>query len=372
MKKRLPWIIAACLIVLGVVLAAVFIGRAPEPSPSQTAVVTRGDLSLTAAVRGNLEMPDKAYLSFGVTGTVKDVLVARGDSVEEGQVLARLDAPFLELNVEMAELQVEIAGKQLKAARAQYEIALINLEDAGAVPGFGESTEVLEQRVEMARASWETAKLNVKMAELNLESAELNLDKARLVAPFDGIVADVNVVEGREVTAAALAGSIIAVVDTTGLQMRGFIDELDIARVEAGQEVDILLDAMRDREVKGTVSFVSPLGTVRLGVVSYETIIALTGSQEGLRDGMSATADVIIERHRNVLLIPARAIRGTVDKPAVVVETDGQYEEREVSLGLTDGINTEVLSGLEEGEKVVAGALPTINQGFHGPFGIFR
>ena len=372
MKKRLPWIVVACVVVAGVALAAAFIGRGSEPSPSQTAVVTRGDLAITAPVRGNLEMPDKAYLSFGITGTVKEVLATRGDSVEEGQVLARLDAPSLELNVEMAELQVEIAAKQVKAARAQYEIALINLEDTGAVPGFGESTEVLEQRVEMARASWETAKLNLKMAELSLESAELNLDKALLVAPFDGIVADVNVVEGREITATTLASSMIAVVGTTGLQMRGFIDELDIALVDVGQEVDILLDAMRDREVKGTVSFVSPIGTVRLGVVSYETIITLAGSQEGLKDGMSATADIIIERHRDVLLIPNRAIRGTVDQPMVVVETGGQHEEREVSLGLTDGINTEVLSGLEEGDKVVMGALPAADSDFHGPFGVLR
>ena len=371
-KKRLALIVTVCVVVIGIVLAVLFLGRTPEAADAQTVAVTRGDIVITAPVRGNLGMPDKAYLSFGVAGTVTEVSVDKGHSIEKGQILARLDAPSLELNVEMAELQVEIAAKQVKAARAQYEIALINLEDAGAVPGFGESTEVLEQRVEMARASWETAKLNLEMAELNLESAELNLDKALLVAPFDGIVADVNVVEGREITATTLASSTIALVGTTGLQMRGFIDELDIAVVELGQNVTILVDALPDAEVQGMVAFVSPVGTVRLGVVSYETTITLHDPPQQLRDGMSATADIIIERRDDVLVIPNRAIRGTQEAPTVVVDLEGQYEERAVVLGLSDGINTEVVSGLEEGDKVVLGTLPASESQPHPPFGIFR
>jgi HlyD family secretion protein len=81
--------------------------------------------------------------------------------------------------------------------------------------------------------------------------------------------------------------------------------------------------------------------------------MTLEDSLAGLRDGMSATAEVIIERRDDVLLIPNRAVRGTLANPKVVVLVDGQQKEREITLGLTDGINTEVLSGLEEGEEVV-------------------
>lgn len=372
MKKRLPLIITICLVTIGIVLAVVLIGRAPDPAPAQTAVVARGDLVLTASVRGNLEMTDKAYLSFGITGTVKEILVARGESVEEDQVLARLDAPSLERNVDVAKVQVKMAQAQLKAAQAQYDIALINLKDAGAVPGFGESTKVLEHRVDMARASWETAKLNLELAKLSLEAAELNLDMAVITAPFDGVVADITIREGQALSAALLAAPSISLVNTGRMEMRGFIDELDVALVELGQEVDILLDAMRDRDVKGTVAFVSPIGTVWLGVVSYETIIALESSHEGLKDGLSATADIIIERRQDVLLIPNRAIRGTVDRPTVVVYADGEQQEREIVLGLTDGISTEIISGLEEGEQVLVGALPAPNSGPRGPFGMMR
>jgi RND family efflux transporter MFP subunit len=349
MKKKRILIIVICVVVVGAVLGVLFTrGTGSEVTPT-TVEVTRGDILKTVLADGNLEMPGKAYLSFGITGTVVEVLVEEGNNVTEGQVLARLDAPSLETSVEMAELQVEMAEEQVKAARAQYEIAEINLDEGV----MGQSEDVLELQVDIARASWETAKFNLETAKLSLESAELNLEKALIEAPFDGVVADITISEDKEITAAALATPAISVVDTSEIQMSGFIDEIDIAMVEPGQEANILLDALPEEDVRGTVAFISPLGTALMGVVSYPATIALQNPIAGFRDGMTATAEIIIDRRDNVLLIPNRAIRGTSENPKVIVLVDEQQEEREITLGLTDGINTEVLSGLEEGEKVV-------------------
>ena len=375
MKKRLPLIITICLVSIGIVLAVVFIGRAGRETTSlDTVEVTRGNMTRTVFVDGNLEMPNKAYLSFGVTGEVEEVLVVEGDSVQKGQVLARVDAQALESSAETAELRVKIAQAQVKAARAQYEIALIKLDEAETVPGLGESEEVLELRVDIAEASWQTARRNLEIAELNLESAKLNFEKAVIVAPFDGVVADISITEGKEISAAALATPAISLVDTSGIELRGSIDEMDIAMVQLGQEANILLDALPDEKVKGEVAFISLVGTTRAGVVSYETTITLTSPVEGLRDGMSATAEVIVERRDDVLLVPNIALRGSWENPTVLVLVDEQAEEREIALGLTDGINTEVLSGLEEGEEVVVGilVLPAGETQHGGPFGMLR
>jgi RND family efflux transporter MFP subunit len=337
MKKKIALIITICVVVIGIVLAIVLTrGASPEATPT-TVNVTRGDIVKTVLADGSLEMPNKAYLSFGATGTVEEVLVDEGNNVTKGQVLARLDAPSLESSVEMAELQVEIAQAQVRAARAQYEKA----QD---LPGADEDA---------AKASWEIAKLNLKIAKLNLDAAELNLEKAVIVAPFDGVVADITITEGKEISTATLATPAISLVDTSEIEMRGFIDEIDIAMVKVGQAANITLDALPDEEVKGSVVFISPVGTIQAGVVSYATTITLENSIEELRDGMSATAEIIIERRDDVLSIPNRTIRGTLENPTVVVLVDGQQEERQITLGLSDGINTEVLSGLEEGEKVV-------------------
>jgi RND family efflux transporter MFP subunit len=350
MKKRRKIIITIiCLVVIGIVLGIVFTRGAGQESALTTVNVTRGDIVKIVLVDGSLVMPNKAYLSFGVTGTVEEVLVEEGNNVTKDQVLARLDAPSLESSAEMAELQVEIAEEQVKAARAQYEIAQINLDEGV----LGQSEDVLELQVDIAKASWETAKLNLETAELSLESAELNLEKAVIAAPFDGVVADITITEGKDVSTATLATPAISLVDTSEIEMRGFIDEIDIAIVQLSQEANIILDALPDEEVKGIVAFISPIGTILAGVVSYDTTITLENTAVGLKDGMSATAEVIIERRDDVLLIPNRAIWGTTENPKVVVLVDEQQEEREITLGLSDGINTEVLSGLEEGEVVV-------------------
>ena len=351
-KKRTIIITITCVVVIGIVLGIVLTRGAGQESALTTVNVTRGDIVKTVLVDGSLVMPDKAYLSFGVTGTVEEVMVDEANNVTKGQVLARLDALSLELSVEMAELQVEIAEEQVKAARAQYEIAEYNL-DNGVI---GVSEDVLELQVDIAKTSWESAKLGLESAKLSLESAELNLEKAIIVAPFDGVVGDITISEGQEVSAATMVAPAITLVDTGDIEMRGFIDEIDIAMVKVGQEVNIILDALPDEEVNGEVAFISLVGTTLAGVVSYDTTITLENPVAVLRDGMSATAEVIIERHNDVLSIPNRYIRGPLENRMVVVLVDGQQEEREITLGLSDGINTEVLSGLEEGEKVI---LPT-------------
>jgi RND family efflux transporter MFP subunit len=330
-----------------------------------TVNVTRGDIVKTVLVDGNLVMPDKAYLSFGAAGTVKEVLVNKGNNVTKGQVLARLDAQSLNSSVKTAELQVKIVQEQVEAARAQYEIALINLKGAAANTTL---EKVYREQVNIAESNWEIAKLNLKIAKNNLEAAKLNLEKAVIVAPFDGVVADVTITEGKEITTATLATPAISLIDTSEIEMQGYIDELDVAMVKLNQAANITLDALSDEQVTGRVTFISPMGTVRAGIVSYATTLTVENPSAQLRDGMSATAEVIIERSDNVLVIPNRTIRGTLQSPMVVVLVDGGQEQRQITLGLSDGFNTEVLSGLEEGEKVVVPALTSGQQsgGFFG------
>jgi RND family efflux transporter MFP subunit len=346
MKKRRILVITICLVVIGIVLGVVLTrGTSPQSTPT-TVNVTRGDIVKTVLVDGNLEMPNKAYLSFGVTGMVTEVLVSEGDNVTKDQVLARLDAQSLNSSVKTAELQVQIAQNQVEAAQAQYEAS---------------STDITE-------ANWEIAKLNLKIAKLNLESAKLNLDKAVIVAPFDGVVADITITEGEEISTAALATPAISLVDTSKVEMQGYIDELDVASVKLGQAANITLDALPNEQVTGSVTFISPISTVRAGIVSYATTITLENPSAELKDGMSATAEVVVERRDNVLLIPNAVIRGTLENPKVVVLIDGQQEERQITLGLSDGFNTEVLSGLEDGEEVVVPA-PTSTQQSSSFFG---
>jgi RND family efflux transporter MFP subunit len=367
MKRRSAIILAVCLVIVGIVLGVVFTRGQGSHPPPVTVNVTRGDVVQTVLVDGNLRIPDRASLSFGATGTVAEVMVSQGDDVTDGEVLARLDAPALQSAVDVAQLQVNIAEEQVAVAYAQYEIAQDNLDAAEAVPGT--PTDVLEQQVNITRANWETAKYNLNIARINLDSAKLNLDKAVISAPFDGVVASIAIIEGQQISTAGLATPAITVVGTNGIEMQGAIDELNIASVKLGQTANITLDALPDEGPVGTVAFISPMGTVVAGIVSYATVITIENPSSQLKDGMSATAEVVISRRDNVLLIPNTVIRGTVQNPYVVVLVNGKKENRQVTLGLSDGANTEVLSGLEEGEHVVVPSLASSQQsgGFFGP-----
>lgn len=391
MKKWLIFI-ATCLLVL-TLSGCTQVASTPE----ETVTVQRGDIAVTVEVNGNLEMPRKADLSFGVGGTVEEVLVREGDRVAKGQVLARLDARSLELNLAVAQAQYNTAqinlmktiyphytktwGVDLPGVWLALEEAENNLKQAQdllkegkigeaqvLLSSVGESLDKAERKSLFLpwQLPWSVKllELQVDMAQANLDAARINLEKASIVAPFDGIVTQVNITPGKEVTSMTLSNPAISMVDTSEILMRGFVDEMDIASVEVGQEATIVLDALPSKEVKGKVTFISPVGKVQAGVVVYDTTITLDNPDNELRDGMSATAEIVVERRDNVLLIPNKAIRGGLEKPMVLVLRNGHPQEQAVVLGLSDGVNTEVLSGLQEGEQVVLPAPPTRPQGY--------
>lgn len=398
MKKWLSLLIAVCLV------SAVLTGCGQKEEEAQeTTEITRGDLITGVSVSGNLEMPHRTDLSFGTMGTVVEVLVEEGNSVEEGQTLARLDAQALELGVEMAKARCasaqaayEMADEKLMATiyphyydtyvydQAGTWMALkdahADLDELRRLLTEGEEQEVqdmldmveanivkakdrsgtrpweLPLSVKLAELQVDEAQASVDMAKLELESARLELDKTVIVAPFNGVVADVTISEGQEISSMTYANPAIRLIDPSEIEMDGVIDEIDIANVEMGQEVIVTLDALPDREIGGKVTFISQAGMIQAGVVSYKATITLEELDGKLRDGMSATADIVIERRDGVLLIANRAIQGSWDSPWVEVvagEQGEQVEQRQITLGLSDGIKTEVLSGLVEGEQVV-------------------
>ena len=367
------WLIMVTVLCLFSVLFTGCVGS--QSAVQETAKATRGNLVISVDVSGNLEMPRKVDLSFGTSGMIKEIMVEEGDRVVKGQTLAKLDAPVFEANVAMAELNLEqtiypyysythaadVPGTWLALDEAEG-----NLEEAQRLLEEGRIEEAqllleqvgqsLDKAKEKSESRILSLPLSVKMLELQLDQAEAELAKAVITASFDGVVADIYIKEGQQLSATSPA---IYLIDPSEIKLSGVIDEMDVSKVKLGQEATITLDALPDKEVKGRVTFVSPASTAQAGVVFYKTTITLENPDEELKDGMSANAEIVIEEHDGVLLIPNRAVQGSLEKPWVEVVTEGQVEERQVSIGLSDGRYTEILSGLEEGEEVV---LPQVSQ----------
>lgn len=374
--------------------------QSPEKkvTPEQIAEVKRGNLIVSINADGNLSMPRQAKLAFDTTGTIQEIKVSEGDKVTKGQLLAKLDTSSLELALKVAEADLEIAeytlmqtagftppgidkvrpdytlifGTDIPGARItlqEIDNLLVEIKELLALGKISQAQSQLQLASEkLIKVQYKLGgryfayPLSIMLAELQVDKARMALDKAKIefqkaliFAPFDGAVANVGAKEGDKLSAFNYATTIVAhLIDPNIIEMKAFVDEIDIPQVKLGQEAIITVDALPDIELKGKVTFASPVAAIQAGVVSYEVTWSLQHSRDiGLKDGMTATAQIVTDRRENVLLVPNRAIKGTPGNYQVKIIKNGVTELRPVTLGISDGKNIEVLSGLIEGEKVI-------------------
>jgi len=209
--------------------------------------------------------------------------------------------------------------------------------------------------------------LNLQIAEQDLKRYKDELMKTEILAPFDGTIVDIGVKENDQLSAFDYSSkTAVYLVDTHTVEMDGVVDEIDIYKVKVGQEAIITVDALPDVKLKGTVTFISPFGSRTTGVVEFPVTIALDPTETELKGGLTATADIIVLKHENVLLIPNRSIKGSPGDYWVDVVLDEKTmttEKRQVELDAQGDQFSEVISGLSEGEMIIVeatrGRLPT-------------
>ncbi len=198
--------------------------------------------------------------------------------------------------------------------------------------------------------------LNIQSAEIALTKAKRDIMNTVIITPADRTVVSVDLKQGYVLSAQDYSSrTAIKLVDTGTIEFTGMVDEIDIMKVKIGQKARILVDAMPNEELAGTIKFISPFGTKTGQVVKFAVTIELDPTHAQLRGGLSATADVSIYSATNILLVPVSAVNYTPSGPVVAVhnQATGQTEQRKVSLGQQNFEFAEVISGLKEGEKVL-------------------
>ena len=378
------------------VLCLALVGAIACPSPggdgaagADLVEVVRGDLTVIISGSGNITVSRDASLVFGTGGKVEAVYVEAGDQVSQGDVLAKLDTGALQLYLAQAELglataeynldktQQIYAQPDLNAARMavtqakEYlDYAQYMLDDANSVEDleyWGNevyqaevNVAAAEQRLDGMLAGGDSAevtlrRLEVAAARQALEQAQRDLAEATITAPFEGIVGAIYVEEGDIIPPPTMAPTVaIYFITPTGLELKAEVDEIDIPDVKVGQSAVIEVDAIAYDLFEGTVTSISPVPMIQAGLVLYEVTISLViPADAGVMVGMSATADIMIEQSQDTLLVPERAV-GLDDQGNTVVRVsvDGQLEVRPVVIGISDGLQTEILEGLSEGDMV--------------------
>ena len=222
--------------------------------------------------------------------------------------------------------------------------------------------DVLENQTLIFESGGEINWKTLQQYNLSLQSAEIDLYKAKqdimetvIIAPSDGTVVSVDLKKSSVLSAQDYSSkTAIKLVDTSSIRFEGLVDEIDIMKVQPGQKASITVDAVPNKILTGTVKFISPFGTKSGNVIKFAVTIELDPYDVELRGGLSATADINIYSAKNVLLVPVSVIVNTPSGPAVAVinEATGQPEFRQVTLGKQTFQFAEVLSGLNEGDKV--------------------
>ncbi|MBI3438095.1 MAG: efflux RND transporter periplasmic adaptor subunit [Proteobacteria bacterium] len=306
LRGRNLWIVGGALLVL---LALWFMFKGDgNANPYRTAPVDRGAISRSVSATGTLQPVVSANVGSTVSGPVQRVEVDYNTPVRVGQVLARIDPTSFQQRVTQLQASLAQAQAQYATANADYQryVALSNA-------GFA-SAQLMQQQ----RAARDTASAAVAGARANLASAQTDLSRTVIRSPINGVVVDKQVSVGQSVAASFQAATLFTIAqDLSHLQANISVDEADIGDVRQGQEVQFTVDAFPDRDFRGVVSQVRQQGVSDQGVVSYTVVVTADNPDQTLLPGMTANADIVIERQNDVLRVPTTALRFRPSDPDV-------------------------------------------------------
>lgn len=372
-KKRI--LIAVALIALIAVGFWLFSGSGTKRKVTyETAVVKKGEISESVTATGTIEPVTEVEVGTQVSGIIDKIYVDYNSTVTKGQLIAEMDR---------VTLQSEVASQRATyhGAKAEYEYQKKNYERNR---GLHEKQLISDADYEQSVYNYEKAKSSYESSQASLAKAERNLSYATITSPIDGVVINRAVEEGQTVASGFETPTLFTIAaDLTQMQVVADVDEADIGGVEEGQRVMFTVDAYPNDTFEGRVTQIrlgetsssSSSSATSSTVVTYEVVISAPNPDLKLKPRLTANVTIYTLDRKDVLCVPARALRFTPETPLigekdVVNDCESKHKlwTREgntftahpVTVGISNGINTEITGGIEEGAVVVTEA--TIGQ----------
>ena len=391
-KRRIWWIgsIAVVIVLIGAVVTKATSGST-KIDPTKIASVEQGDLAKSVVATGKVQPITKVEVKSKASGIVKKLLVDAGDRVKEGQVLAELDKEELQAQVRGDEAQLSAAEANLRAAEADVERSKVDAQgvdvptlqrayeraktmatqgvvSVSALDDAQRNYELAVNKRDLARAQLTVNQAKVKQAQAQVTQYRASLSRsaeqlnyATVVAPIDGVVLSRDVEVGDAVSSILVLGSSATLVMTLGdmkqVYVDGKVDESDIGKVYLGQPGKIKVESFKDKSFSGKVTKIAPMGVEKDNVTTFQVRVSIDNSGGELKALMTANAEIILEEHPHVLIIPENALIYDKDKKAQVEVPDPKAKDGKrkvnVTVGISNGAKTELLSGLKKDDKVI-------------------
>jgi HlyD family secretion protein len=370
--KQIVFILAAVIIVVVVLLK----WSKQSAAEYQTATVTRGPVTEAVTATGTLNPVVNVQVGSQVSGNIAKLFVDFNSQVKAGQVVAQIDPALFQATVTQAEGDVA-------NAQAALELAKVNAKRTEDL--FARRTSS-QADLDQAIANLHQAEANLKIKQGALDKAKADLDHCTITSPIDGVVISRNVDVGQTVAASLQAPVIFQIAnDLTKMQIDSNVAEADVGMVQVGQDVNFTVDAFSARTFHGKVVQVRNAPITLQNVVTYDTVIGVSNPDLKLKPGMTANVSIVVAHKDNVLQIKNSALRfRPVEAPpaemgsrsptprvaqggaarerrasdrTVYVLSGGRPAPVQIKTGISDGVVTEVLDGLKEGDRVVTAEL---------------
>jgi HlyD family secretion protein len=382
-----------CYACVSILIASLMPGGCAPAGPAEyeytVAAITRGDIESVVSTTGSVAPLNTVVVGSEVSGKVSALYADFNDPVESGQLIARIDPRTLEERITQAQAAVAVAeaGKLQRAAeldravaereRAERELTrLRRLEADGHLSGSELDAEetalaiaIAQEKIANAAIANAEAAYSQQLAMLKL--ARLDLERTEIRSPVSGVVIKRNVEVGQTVAASLQAPELFQIAqDLAQMKVEANIDEVDIGRIGPGMPCRFTVDAYPHKQFRGRVEQVRKAPEILHNVVTYKVIISTTNEDLHLLPGMTAHVAIISGRRENVLKVPNAALRfvpppgtGWIGDPVLAPATvwqraSGKLQPAAVEVGLVNERETEVLSGVREGDSVVVRALP--------------
>ncbi len=391
-RKIWVWIGAIAVILLvagGVALAHLVKGASIDPN--RLAKVARGDVARSVIATGKIQPITKVEVKSKASGIVERLYVDINNTVTKGQPLAQLDQQEIQAQVDAQRAQLASAEANVTSFEANIAQDKVN----AAAPDLPMYKATLDRNIEMkkdgivsqqalddtnkeylaaltrrdsarAQIGVDTAKLKqaraqVLQSQASLKQLEEQLSYTTIVAPMDGVILSRDVEIGDAVSSILVLGSTATLIMTEGdigqVYVQGKVDEADIAHVYMGQPARIKVESFRDRVFNGKVTKIAPLGVEKDNVTTFEVRVSIDNPGGELKANMTANAEILLDEHKGVLTVPENAVSYDNQKNATVQVPDPSQKDGTrkvaVTVGLSNGSVTEIVSGLKLGDQVV-------------------
>ena len=358
-KKTLVIVAVAAIAALAVWLLSG--GKKEEKITFDTAAVAPANIMNSITATGTIEPVTSVTVGTQVSGIVSKLFVDYNSVVKKGQVIAELDKTNLMSQLNTAKTQLATAQSQLNYQTANYK-RYKTLFEKGLVAA---------DDFDNAKLSYTQAKEQVASAKEEVQRAQTNLGYATITSPIDGVVLSKSVEEGQTVAASFSTPELFTIAqDLTNMQVVADVDEADIGDVKEGERVTFTVDAYPDDTFEGEVKQVRQEATTTNNVVTYEVVISAPNADLKLKPGLTANVTIYTAERKGVLSVPSKALRFTPQKETVgkmkIVDVANAKNKvwtiegnsivaHKVTIGMTDGTNTQIVGGIAEGTKVVTG-----------------